>query len=530
MSLSDKIKNTTTHEIKKIINSLKNKTSYGYDEISDKILNVSAPFILSPLSYMFNKVFSSGTFPDRLKYSEAQPLFKKGKKTEITNYRPISLLPSFSKIMEKIIYKRLNCFLIENNILTREQFGFREKSTTDMAIHALLNNIQLSLDKKRLVGGIFCDLQKAFDCVNHDILLEKMKYYGITGTASKLMQSYLRNRYQRTVIKEENSNKLSSSWKITKHGVPQGSVLGPLLFLIYVNDLPASISKIAKSIIFADDTSIIVTNDNKIDFRYTLHLAMIEISNWFQCNRLTLNYDKTYFIQFLTKKQNKIQQQIVTSNSVIANINCTKFLGLIIDSTLSWKDHITEIIPKLNKACYVIRTLTFLRSPEILRMIYFSHFHSIMSYGIIFWGNSHYSVNIFKIQKRIIRIITNSNRYDTCRPLFKHLRILPLPSQYIFSILLFVITNKKLFQLNSQVHNIHTRYKDNLHLSSTGLTLVQKGVAYSGCKIYNHLPPQIKKISNNVALFKTMLKKFLLQYVFYSVDEYYQQNYNDYDC
>jgi len=171
-----------------------------------------------------------------------------------------------------------------------------------MATYASLNNIQLSLDKKRLVGGIFCDLQKAFDCVNHDILLEKMKYYGITGTAYKLMQSYLSNRYQKTVIKEKNSNKLSSSWKITKDGVPQGSVLGPLLFLIYINDLPASISKIAKSIIFADDASIIVTNDNKIDFRHTLHLAMTEISNWFQCNRLTLNYDKTHFLQFLTKK------------------------------------------------------------------------------------------------------------------------------------------------------------------------------------------------------------------------------------
>ena len=153
-----------------------------------------------------------------------------------------------------------------------------------------------------------------------------------------------------------------------------------------------------------------------------------------------------------------------------------------------------------------------------------------MSYGIIFWGNSYHSVNIFKIQKRVICIITNSNRYDTCRPLFKQLHILPLPSQYIFSIHLFVISNKKLFQLNSQVHNIHTRYKENLHPSSTGLTLVQKGVAYTGCKLYNHLPPQIKKVSNNVALFKTTLKKFLLQYVFYSMDEYYQQNYNDYDC
>ena len=150
-----------------------------------------------------------------------------------------------------------------------------------------------------------------------------------------------------------------------------------------------------------------------------------------------------------------MQQQIVTSKSVNININCTKFLGLMIDSTLSWKDHIIEITPKLNKACYVITTLTFLRSPEILRMVYFSYFHSIMSYGIIFWGNSHHSINIFKIQKRIIRIITNSNRFDTC-PLFKQLRILSLPSQYIFSILLIVIKNIKLFQLNSQVYNIRT--------------------------------------------------------------------------
>jgi len=159
-------------------------------------------------------------------------------------------------------------------------------------------------------------------------------------------------------------------------------------------------------------------------------------------------------------------------------------------------------------------------------MVYFSCFHSIMSYGIIFWGNSHYSINIFKIQKRIIRIMTYSNRRDTCRPLFDQLRILPLPSQYIYSLLLFVATNRKLFLLNSQIHDMNNRHNNNLHLPSTGLTLVQKGVAYSGCKIYNHLPPQIKNISNNIALFKSKLKKFLLRYAFYSVDEYYQTNYD----
>jgi len=175
-----------------------------------------------------------------------------------------------------------------------------------MATHALLNDIQLFLDKERLIGGIFCDLQKAFDCVNHNILLEKMKYSGITGTAYKLMQSYLDNRYQRTVIKDKNLNKSSSSWEITRYGVPQGSILGPLLFLVYINDLPITISKIAKSIIFADDTCIIITHDNKVDFSNTLHLTVIEISSWFRSNLLTLNYDKTHFLQFLTKKQNEM--------------------------------------------------------------------------------------------------------------------------------------------------------------------------------------------------------------------------------
>lgn len=396
-----------------------------------------------------------------------------------------------------------------------------------MAIYALLNNIQSSLDKKWFVGGIFCDLQKAFDCVNHNILLEKMTYYGITGTAHKLVHSYLDGRYQRTKITDKYQNTSFSSWDLIKHGVPQGSVLGPLMFLIYINDLPITLNKMVTPVIFADDTSIIITNSNKTDFGNVLQQTMIEMSSWFRSNLLTLNYDKTHFLQFLTTHKNEMQQQIVISNLKITNINSTRFLGLKIDNTLTWREHVTELIPKLNKACYVIRTLVFLRSSEILRMVYFSCFHSVMSYGIIFWGNSHSSINVFKIQKRIIRIMTKSSKRDTCRPLFKTLRILPLPSQYIFSLLLFVVTNKQLFLLNSQIHSIHTRHSSDLHLPQTGLTLVQKGVAYSGCKIYNHLPLHIKNISNNVPLFKSLLKNLLLQYAFYSVDEYYQTNFND---
>jgi len=228
---------------------------------------------------------------------------KKGDITEFYNYRPISLLTSFSKIIEKIIFKRVYNYLNGKNILVGDQYGFREKFSTETAIYTLLNNVSSSFDRRNLVGGLFYDLQKAFDCVNHEILLVKMKFYGISGIANKLMESYLENRYQAVSVNNRKPNKLSSKRVHVKCGVPQGSILGPLLFLIYINDLSLSKNKLTNPILLADDTIIIISNTNLEEFKNNINLVMTEITSWFQSNLLTVNCNKTHFMQFLTKNK-----------------------------------------------------------------------------------------------------------------------------------------------------------------------------------------------------------------------------------
>ena len=234
-----------------------------------------------------------------------------------------------------------------------------------------------------------------------------------------------------------------------------------------------------------------------------------------------MNYEETHFFQFSTTQHNKFNVQIAVPGSVLPNVASTKFLELRIDSTLSWKGHILDLSAKLNKTCYAIRTVKSFMSLKALKTVYFSYFHSIMSYGVIFWGNSYVSKDIFIIQKRIIRILANKSRRVSCRHLFKQLQILTLPSQYIYSFLVFVIKNGELFSFNSEIHNLHTRFKNNLHLPSTNLSMVQKGVLYSGIKIFNYLPQQIKNHSGDLKSFKRKLKNFLIDHTLYSLDEFY---------
>jgi len=269
--------------------------------------------------------------------------------------------------------------------------------------------------------------------------LSKCEFYGFRGKTNALLRSYLSDRYQRVLINNSSSNTTTfPEWGKIKHGVPQGSILGPLFFLNYINDLPNIIADPSKPNLFADDTNIIITYPSPSKFKEDINNIIDNIYDWFKSNSLSLNFDKTYFLQFRPKNSHGINIKISCKNKLIKETKNAKFLGLDTDTSLSWKNHIDQMMIKLSTAYYAIRYVKHFMSRDTLRAMYFSYFQSILSYGTIFWGNSAYSSNIFKIQKRIIRIIMNARNRNSCRQLFKNLQILPINHNifFLFSYLL----------------------------------------------------------------------------------------------
>ena len=269
-----------------------NNKSHSLCSCPTQLLKYSSNVISSTLAEIINLSISTGMYPTKLKMAKIIPIFKAEDNTNANNYRPISLLSNFNRIFEKLVFSRMESFIEQNDILSPSQYGFRKAHSTQHAILDIVSTIQENMGKRLFSCGVFIDLKKAFDTVDHKILLHKLDHYGFRGVINKWFSSYLEGRTQTTQI-----GSFISKRKNTTCGVPQGSVLGPLLFLIYVNDIQESSDKL-KFFLFADDTNAVYADKNLKSLESTVNQELCKLFDWLTANKLTLNIKKNKFCHF----------------------------------------------------------------------------------------------------------------------------------------------------------------------------------------------------------------------------------------
>ena len=340
----------TEIETMKAIDTLENKSSSGHDGISNKIVKLLKNEISKLLTVIINQMLKTGIFPDSFKTSKIVPLFKKGDHGLLTNYRPISLLPTISKVFERVIYDQMYLYFNNNNLLADEQFGFRKNYSTEYAAIKLVDHISNEMESGKTPVTLFIDLSKAFDTLSFDILLQKLNYYGIAGVNLKLMANYLRNRKQYVVFNNHNS-------EITdiRCGVPQGSILGPLFFSICINDLKNASNK-CKFLMYADDTTIYfnIEDFNTNNLEAEINKELEQVNTWLKVNKLSLNVGKTKMMIFHRKRKHIPELKVLIDGCNIECVNSFNFLGIMLDQGLSWNNHVDLVKKKVSKVIGIL--------------------------------------------------------------------------------------------------------------------------------------------------------------------------------
>ena len=492
--------------VEKLINMMKPKRSCGYDGISNYLLKEIFVSIRVPFLHVIKKSLKEGKFPEGMKLAKINPLFKSGRHDICDNYRPISLLPVFSKVLEKIVYVSIVKYLTKNDLIYCKQFGFRKKHSTGDAIKLLVSEILNGWNKDMHVVAIFIDLKKAFDTVSHDLILKKISKLGISGNLLNWLKSYLEKRQQFTSM-----NGFMSDTMQTRVGVPQGSLLGVLLFQLVIDDLRKSVTY-SNVILYADDTTLILAGRNLKFLLSKLQSDLNRISVWLKSNHLSLNVKKTKAVLFLCGYH---------CENLILNVGCEciefvsnfKFLGFTIDEKLSCSDHVNKLYKELLSIVFMISKLKDVVPIKILKQVYYAHFHSKMNYCLDIWGtlvSKHMFDKIYKLQKRVIRLIAKKPMLSHSDPIFKQLEILKLRDNMELSLcsLIYKVNNMEIplpiVRIFETGRGSMTTRNNNLIVTQGRKKVLNNSFLTAAIISWNRLSPIIKTAVN----IKSMKKLF----------------------
>ena len=502
--------NTTICEIKQVLKRC-NNTNGGPDGLPMSLLKNNADLLAPILCHLCNLSISTGIFPNIHKNGTIIPLYKNKDKNNIHNYRPICLLNVVGKILEKIISIRLIHHLETSRILSNSQFAYREGRGTESAILKFINDIISAFEKGEYTVAVFLDLTKAFDCVDHEILLQKLCHYGVNNVALQWFRSYLSARKQRVKFQGTLSEE-----KIINIGVPQGSILGPVLFFTYFQDI-CSVSN-GKEILFADDATTYDSGKCYFQVIERLNAKLMAISQWLIANKLLANIIKTEGMVFSRRNIYFPLPPLQLYGKPIPFSFSFKFLGITIDPKLSWKYHFASIQSKLSRACGILYTIRNKIPRTVARLIYLTIAYPYLMYGNVIWSAS-YESSISKLisgQKRLIRIIMKRERTANSDPLFKRLNLLKLNEINKMCTALFVYKS-----LNNLIHssiNFTYRNVQRYDLRNNNIQLETPFVRFRfsqlfintrGPNLWNSIPPNLR-LAGTLFTFKRNMKKYYL--------------------
>ena len=510
---------TDVYEIKGIISNLKHNSSPGLDCIFPAAIKASSNFIAPILTTLINFSLEECMFPENLKNAKVIPIFKDQNSKLFSNYRPISVLSVFSKIYEYVIKNRLSVFFNKHNVLVDNQFGFREGHSTYMPVTSLVDQITENIDEGLYSVAILLDFKKAFDSLDHNILLSKMEHYGIRGAALKLIHSYLSKRSQVVAY----NNALSTQQNIIT-GVPQGSILGPLLFLIYINDIVNS-SNLASFLIYADDTTTIYSDSDPSSLNSKINNDLINICHWCNVNKVAINLSKTKYMIFTPikttgSKFKNINISLNIGSIKLEEVDNAKFLGIYIDNKLNWKKHISYVSTKISQVIGVLAKIRYKISVKAAMKIYDALIASHLSYCNVVWGNTYRATldPVYILQKRALKICLHLPKLTNDKVLFKKsnkLSIFDL-NEYQSGIFIYSVLNKltpsvfdNFLVLVENVHSYCTRSQGGLHAISATKNVRKHSIKIRSFQSWSNIPTIIKQLSSLV-LFKKKFKDYLI--------------------